>query len=253
MPDVNVKELAKKMGDPELAVAHHAYRDLENVATRASAPGNGERAQVAAALAAELNARGAPRKDRKGKQVPGRLIHSTAVRNKLIRLMNYVAGDDEVPVLAGLIKDLDLREMVRFTLDRVPSDAATEALIQALDEVGPDFRVGIIGGLAKRRGAHVEAALKKAAADEAKRVRIAAVEALACFADPSNDAIIAKATKADCRNCRARAHKARVRLAGTLAKAGNEAAARRIYNAIRQSDAGEPQKEAARIGLQKGG
>lgn len=249
----NIKELVKKMGDADPAVAHKAYRDLEDVATEANTPGNGERARVAAAMAAELNARGAPKKDKNGKEKPGGLLHSHPARSGLVRLMNYVAGESEVPVLAGLTKDLGLREMARFTLERIPSEAATEALINALEEVGPDFRVGVIGALAKRQSAGALAALKKSADDEEKPVRIAAVEALAGFADPSNDAIIVKATKSDCRDCRARAQKARVRLAGTLAKAGNDAAAKRIYSAIRQSDADEPQKKAAQIALQKAG
>jgi len=247
MPDI--KELVKKMGDSDPAVAHEAYRGLENVATRAGKRGNNERAQIAAAMTAELNARKAPGKDKNGKKKPGGLVHSAAVRNKLVRLLSYIAGDAEVPVLAELTRDLDLREMARFTLERIPSEAATKALIKALDEVGPDFRVGVIGALAKRRSDGAPAALRKAAEDGEKPVRIAAVEALANFPDPSHDALIAKATRADCRQCRARAHKARVRLAETLAKAGSKRAAKRIYNAIRQSDAGGPQKKAAELAL----
>ena len=62
-------------------------------------------------------------------------------------------------------------------------------------------------------------------------------------------ASLAKATQAPCPGCRARANKARVRLAETLCQAGNKPAARRVYKAIRASNAGAAQKKAAEIGL----
>ena len=246
----SIKELAKQLGGDQEA-AYRAYKALEQIVTRASAPGNDrERAAAAADLAAELHARGEPKKDKKGNETPGDLIHSSRTRNKIARLLSYVAGAGQVPALTKLLGDLEVREMARFALDRDASAEATEALIKALDEqVGPEFRVGVVNALSKRTGANVLKALKQAAQDEDRPVRIAAVEALSGFPDPAHDPLIAKATQADCTRCRARAHKARVRLAETLSKAGKKAAARRIYNAIQSSDADDPQKKAAEIGL----
>ncbi len=243
----SIKELATELGDNDQGVAYKAYKSLEAIATRASAPDNGpKRAKVAAELAADLNAMTKPEKDDKGKDKPRKLIHSSRTRNKIIRLLSYVAGAKEVPALAKILGDLDLREMARFALDRNTSDEATTALIKALDdEVGPCFRSGLVNALGRRKGVTALAALKSAAEDEDRQVRIVAVEALSNFADASSDALIVKATKADCPRCRARAHKARVRLAETLCRKGNKSAAKRICNAIRASDACPPQKEAA--------
>jgi hypothetical protein len=43
--------------------------------------------------------------------------------------------------------------------------------------------------------------------------------------------------------------KARVRLAETLARSGDKAGARRIYEDLRRSEAAAPQKKAAEIGI----
>jgi len=245
-----IKELVKQMGGEQKA-ASTAYRALEDMATRAGAPGSeARRATVAADLGAELTAMTEPKKDEKGKDIPPRLVHSSRIRAKVARLLSYVAGAEEVPALVQALGDLEVREMARFALDRNISAAATEALIKALDDqVGPIFRTGIVSALGKRKGANVLSALQKAAEHEKCHVRIAAIEALANFADASNDAFIAKATRAQCPGCRARANKARVRLAETLCQAGNKPAARRIYKAIRASNAEAPQKKAAEIGL----
>jgi len=250
----SIKELVGQLGGDQEA-AFRAYKAIEDIVTRASAPENDkERAAAAADLAAELNAKTEPEKDDKGKEKPPRLIHSARVRSKIARLLGYVAADKEVPALVEALDDLDVREMARFALDRSISPKTTEALINALeDQVGPDFRTGVVNALAKRGCARSLAALKKTAeSDEDRPVRIAAVEALANFADPSNDALIAKAAKADCPKCRVRANKARMRLAETLCKAGDKSAARKIYKAICASDACPPQKKAAEMAL-KGG
>ena len=246
----SIKELAKQLGGDQEA-AYRAYKALAEIVTRASAPDNDqERAAAAADLAAELHARGEPKKDKNGKEKPGDLIHSSRTRAKIARLLSYVAGAGQVPALTELLGVLDVREMARFALDRNASTEATDALIKALDEqVGPDFRVGVVNALSKRTGANVLKALKQATQDEDRPVRIAAVEALSRFPDPGHDVLIAEATQADCRRCQARAHKARVRLAETLGKAAKKSAARRIYNAIRSSDADDPEKKAAEIGL----
>lgn len=245
----SIKELVKQLDDKQ-EVAYRAYKALEGIVTRASAPANDqERAAAAADLAAELNAMTKPEKDKNGKEKPPKLVHSTRVRNRVARLLSYVAGAKEVPALVQALADLEVREMARFALDRNTSNEATQALIKTLDEVGPTFRTGVVNALGKRQGAGVLARLRQATEDEDGQVRIAAVEGLANFADASNDAFITKATKAKCPRCRTRAHQARVRLAEKLRKAGKKSAAKRIYKAVCAGDADEPQKKAAEIGL----
>jgi len=249
MPEI--KELVKQLGKDQ-ETAYKANYALLQMVTRASAPdvvSQARRGEVAGQLAAELNAKTKPKKNKKGKEVPPELVHSAVVRSAICRLLAYVGGAGEVPALVEALGDLEVREMARLALDGNRSEEATAALVQAVEAIGPEFRVGAINALGRRKGPNVVAALRKAAEDDDPEAALAAVEALANFADPSVDAVIAKAAGAKCAKARARANKARVRLAETLRKAGNKAAARAIYKAIAASDADQVQKRAAETGL----
>ncbi len=103
----------------------------------------------------------------------------------------------------------------------------------------PAFRIGVLNSLAKRKTARAAAAFREAANDPHFEVRIAALNALAALPDPSHDEILERHA----------AHVARIRLAATLQAAGNRQAAARIYKSVLSSDAGEPQKKAARLAL----
>jgi HEAT repeat protein len=247
----SIAELAKKLNDGDPAVAHKAYRDIEDIATRASDPANDKRADVAAQLAEQLHARGEPKKDKNGNEKPGDLIHGKRARNQIMRLMAYVASAKEVPALESVLGDLDLREMARFALDRNTSKAATQALIKALEtQVGPTFRAGVVNALGERSCKCSIPSLQKATEDPDREVRMAAIDALAKHPDPANDAFIAKAAKSKCCQTRKQANKARVRLAEALCKAGDKATAKKIYKAIATGDADCPQKKAAKMALE---
>ena len=238
------------MGSEKPAEAFKAYKQLEETATRASAPGSEAKcAEVAAELAAELNAETPPTKNEKGKEEPGKSKYSSTVRNKICRLLACVGGAKEVPALVKMIGELEVREMARWSLDRNRSQAATDALIKALEEVGTEFRVGVVGSLGKRKCAMAMAALQDVAnADAEPEVRINAVEVLANFPEPANADVILKATQCACPLLSTRAWKAAVRLAENLRKAGKKSDAAALDRKI-GSGAPAAQKAAANIGL----
>ncbi len=241
--------IAQFSGEQE--AAYKAYRQVEQMVVKANAPGKeAERAQLAADLAGELWALTEPKKDDKGKDVPQTPIHSVGARIKILRLLQGVAGDKEVPAIAKAVGDLELREDARCTLDRIPSPEADKVLVSALETaVGAEFRVGIIASLAGRPNAFVMAALRKATADCEREVALAAVEALAHFPEPANDEFLAKAAQCPCAFTRRRVSKARVRFAENLAKSGAKPAAKKVYAAIAAGDAEAPQKKAAEMAL----
>lgn len=237
-----VEQLSDQLNSGDQATVYRARRALEEMATAAGAPGkNDQRQSLAAALAkAEIA------KNEKG-DAPK---HSTKARADIARSLSEVAGDMEVPALKEALKDFDAREMARFALDRMTCQAATDALIDAaVNAVGVEFRVGVINALGRRSGSSVVDALKKCSAERDAEIRLAAAEALANQADPSADDAIVAAAKQGGYRAGLRTSKARVRLAEALAKAGQKDAAKRIYQAIAQSDAAAPQKKAAASAL----
>lgn len=240
---VSIRDLLKKMGDSDPAVAFEAYKLNQESIVNVTAPGAEDQfKEFATTLAQELNAV-------EGEGDKKKLVHTTEVRNKICRLLGYVLHADVVPALAQALTDDNVREMARFALDFNTSDAATKALADALDGVGPDFRTGIVNALGRRKGQAALAALQKAALDHDPAVRMAAVEALANFPDPNNDLIMLRAVTETEPAMRNRACRARLRLAETLSKAGKKPAARKIYQSVRSSNAGNAQRRAAEIGL----
>jgi HEAT repeat protein len=243
-------EMLKDLDNADQAVAYKTYQMLEMTALAYTARDKAApREEMAAFLAAELNATDPGGKDNNGNDKPPVPRYSMRVRRQIARLLGYVAGAAEVPALAAAMKDLELREEARCALDRNQSEAATEALVAALDEVGPTFRVGVAGSLAGRSGSSVTKALQALIDDEDGAVRVAAADTLATIPNADSHDVLVTLSKRECRPTRQAAHKARIRLAETLARAGDKAAARKIYQAVRHSEAGEPQKKAAGIGL----
>ncbi|HSW46423.1 MAG TPA: HEAT repeat domain-containing protein [Phycisphaerae bacterium] len=245
----SIQSMIPRLGSEDPAEAFKACREIEKIATASTAPGkDADRAELAAALAAELLVQTPATRDAKGKDVPPAPKHSATVRNQVCRLLAIVSGAKEVPALLKAIEDLQVREEARRTLDRNRSDEATDALIEAIQAVGAEFRVGVVNSLGKRQDDKVVTALTKVAtSDEDPELRINAVEALANIPSPANAETILKATQ--CPNaCHAtRAWKAAVRLAENLRNAGRKNEALDLYRKIRSSGP-EAQQAAARIG-----
>lgn len=243
----SISELIAQLGDDDQVKVHQTRQNLIDMACKASRPGNtAGQSEFADAVAAELTA---TTKTKDGKEE--RPKHPVRVRNGLCQLLSRAASAAHVPALAAALTDRETREMARWGLDRLPGEAATKALISALEQVGPEFRVGVINALSKRNGSDVQATLQRAAADADTEVKLAAIEALANFPEPSNDEPIVAATKTGLPRERNRAQKARVRLADSLRLAGKKDAAVAVYKAIIATDADEPQKKAARLALEQ--
>jgi len=247
-----IKTWVGKLGDQDPAVAFEAYKKIEKAVTRAGAPGKQrEAAELADALAAELIAKTAEETNKKDKKIPPKPVHSSEVRNKLCRLLAYVADGKQVPALVQQLGDLDVREMARWALDRNRSDQATEALIAALKEIGPVFRVGVVGALGVRQGDRVAAALRKVAMeDHIPEVRLAAVEVLPNFPDGDSAAVIMKATLAADKSHARRAYRAAIRLIDNLIKAGKKNEALGLCRMIAAGPAPDPQRKTARAAME---
>lgn len=247
----DIKELAKELTSGDQVRIYKAERKLvELTAAAGAAEKEAKRKQLAADIAqaiAELQ----PKYDNRGnptvesqKTVDG--------RNKLIRYLALVAGDEQVEVLVEALKNQDSQEMARWALERITSPAATKALVKAAqDSVEDRFRIGAINALAGRDGAEVLHALKKCVTDLSAPVRLAAAEALGAHADPEADAAIVRAGKGTGRRGQLRVAKARLRLAENLLRAGHPAPARKICEEVIAAKNMPAQKKSAQILLQR--
>jgi len=260
-----VVQWIRQMADEDQAVANYASQSLLEEVLRAGKPGQEEvQAALASVLGEALVAEAKPGEgtgSRGADSFRGNVfltsaahkaadpLHPSRVRNQLVRMLGYLPVQAAVPYLAKALKDLEVRETARQALESNPAAAAADALIGAMDSAGPVFCAGVVTSLSKRKGERVIAALQKAAGDAHSEVRLAALEALACFAQSSLDPVLVKATRLATPREQRTAHIARARLAETLRAAGDKASAARIYKEILAGSAPEAQKKAARVFL----
>ena len=232
----------------QVAEARQTLRDLVHAA---SDPAKGdERADLASQLACELAATVEPAGP-VPTNVPDSVTlvpvpkHSAATRRYVCQFLTWIAGDQQIPTLVGLFDDLEIRDSVRCVLEMIGTQPATTALIKGLREASPEFRIGILNALGRQGWADAEAALALATQDPDAEVRLAALEGLANFPEASRDKLFVAATQEGTPRQRARAEKARVRLAETLHLAGENELAEAIYAAIAADTADGPWKRAA--------
>ncbi len=244
-------ELVAQLGSGEQAHAFAALRQLQRLTLDAGAPGKEvQRAELAAALAAEMNA-AHEHKSEKGK-ISYTPKHGPRVRGTVARLLASVAGESEVAALRQLGEDFGGREMARWALDRMSTPGATAALIDmAQNAVGPEFRIGVLNALGRRSGEDVRVALAKSALDHDEEVRLASAEALANLPAVESDQVFDAVLKIGQPSppAKRRLVKARLRLAEGLVRAGQSAAGKKIYEAIVAQGADPPQVEAAQSAL----
>lgn len=248
-----IQSLVEKLGGADQAQDYRAYRALWQIVADAGTPGKeAERTKIAQELALELNAENETT-DGEGKKHKS-IKYSPAVRGRIAQLLACVAAESEVPALQQAMGNFDTREMARWALDRASCQPSSVALATAAtDGVGPEFRVGAINALARRGGTEAIAALTKAAGDTDPEVRLAAIEGLGLIGTAESDNAVAAVLgdrSTDPRGWR-RALKARLRLAETLAAAGDKDAAKKVFEAVLACNAEEPQADAARLGLSK--
>lgn len=258
MEHVDIAKLVTELGSSDQAAAYRAGRGLTTAVEHAT---GAQRAELAKKLAAELVAKNEPPpepeskdgKEKRRRREPAGPKHSAKVRREICRYLSMVAGEEQGPILKSALEDLEIREAVRWALDRVHCQCATDVLIQiAVDGIGDDFRLGAIGSLRTRPGSAVVEALKKLAKSGDATIRVAAADSLAEHPTPDADQAFEQLMKkagTGSNRYRRSLVKARLRLAANLVSAGQKEAGKKVYQAVLAHQPEPAQKKAAERGL----
>lgn len=249
----NVNELARQLGSDDQVQVYRAKQEMVLLTAEAGAPGKDrQRSDMATEMAKSLTTE-KEQKDNKGKTNKVPELNADG-RSLVCRYLANVGDQSEVAALERAMQDFDVREMARWALTRMTCQAATDALAKAAKTgIGDEFRVGAINALAGRSGSNVRETLVACASLGSPQVRLAAIEALACDADPSNDAVMTKAAVGDGVRASKRVARARLRLAENLVAAGKRQAGRAIYQQIVDGKYDPAQQKAAQAALKHTG
>ncbi len=162
--------LAPLLGDADPAIARLALRAMERITHHSIRPDADEdgRQEAAAAL---TDALGAHEED-------------NAVRREVIYLLGVCGCEAEAVALREYIDAPELRDETLQALTRIPSEAATQTLLDALDEADEADTRAIISALAQRADSSAEPRLRQFVNHSNEAIATAAVHALARIGEP---------------------------------------------------------------------
>jgi HEAT repeat protein len=202
------------------AIVHHAARPNADK----------ERAAVAAALIEVVNG-----------------VAAVPVRSFAVELLSFVGREDAAPALAELLTNGELREVARWSLERIPGRAATDALARAVAKADATFKVALVKTLGARGDAATTPTVIAALKDASPEVVHTAIAALGHLPDRRSEAALQGAMRT--LEHREMARDALLHLAEAFHAKGDHRSAERIYRRLYESAATEHEKCAGLRGL----
>jgi HEAT repeat protein len=107
------------------------------------------------------------------------VAYALRVRTHAFRLLSNIAVEDSVPAIAKEIQNSGLREEVVYCLERIPGDAAIQALTNAYKSASDDFKPRILAALGHRRASSATQLCIEAMGSANKEIAIAGAKAIA--------------------------------------------------------------------------
>jgi HEAT repeat protein len=152
-----------------------------------------------------------------------------------------LAGDDAVEPLVGYLDDPMWSHYARFALQKMPGENVTRALLQSLDALQGDLKIGVIGTIGRRRDATAVAPLAERLAQADAKVAAAAAIALGWIGTTDAAEALTAALAAQ-QDAGRRESLATALLCGgqQLAKAGKTEAAIGVFDLLRGADVSKP-------------
>ncbi len=134
-----VKPLAKVMTDDNLEIARAATRALWQIVRHTGRPSANEEKRAVETELIELLSDDQP----------------ASVRREVLWMLSEIAGRSSIKPVAGLLRNVELREDARMALERIPAKGAAAALKAGLEAAPEDFKPNIAQSL-RKRGQEVE-------------------------------------------------------------------------------------------------
>lgn len=158
---------------------------------------------------------------------------ATADGKKFIcRQLSVIGTEEAVPTLSEMLTQPEVSEMALYALERIPGEAADDALCKALDKTSGKIKIGIINSLGQRKSKTAVAPLGKLLSSSDEQIANSVAASLGKIADLSAADRLCDALERTTGSRRAVLADACLACAYNLAASGNKKAAARIYKKL---------------------
>jgi len=175
-----------------------------------------------------------------------------AVKDFACRQLSVFGTERSVPALAKLLEDPQTEHLARIALQRIPSESAEKALLDALSQTADtSTKIGIMTSLGMRRSTAAVDALSRAAVSFDADSAGAAAAALGMIASADAADVLTRAAKSPIPHIRAAALDALAVCAGRMAADGKTDDAAAIYEMLYAADNPSLTRVAGLVGLSR--
>jgi len=169
----------------------------------------------------------------------------------ICRRLAVIGSNRAISVLSKLLVKSETTDMARYALERMPINAASEVLRNAMVKTEGMVRIGIIDSLGKRRDKHACAALAELLNESDTNLVNAAATALGYIANEQAEQALAAAKSSVPASCQIRVLDAYLCCADMLVTQGNAARAMNIYAELIDENIPEVIRCAAKQAIQR--
>jgi len=164
-----------------------------------------------------------------------------AAKLAVCRQLRLIGSDKSVPALAKMLLQDDTTDMARYALEKIPGEAAEQALREALSKTEGPAKIGLISSLAQRKSMASVNDLAVLLDDQDTAVSSAAATALSSIGGPEAAEALAAAFDKAGEKTKNGVAACLLRCAEDLLASGNPGAAARLYEKVLSAPASELQ------------
>ncbi len=165
------------------------------------------------------------------------------------RELSIIGTKASVPVLAGMLTNQEYSDMARYALERIPDEAADEALLKALPKAEGKAEIGIVNSLGERGCKEAVGEIGKLAGDSDMLLRGAAISALGKIGGPEALKALDEARASAPENQKMLVYDAYLKIAEKMAAEGKKVEALQIYRDLNKPGVPQLVRTAALKGM----
>lgn len=167
------------------------------------------------------------------------------------RELSIIGTEQSVPALGGMLMSEEYSDMARYAIERIPGEAASKALLDAMGKAQGNAKVGIVNSLGERGYAPAAGAIAALVDNSDKTLAGAAIGALGKIGGPDALKGLDKALQTAADAQKMLVYDAYLKIAEKMVVEGNKLGAQKIYASLNKEGVPQLVRSAAMKGMVK--